>query len=106
MDPSTIDSITQVKYGKNPKIFGLDYMQKIVQMPFQTPVWSSEDLGMTSIGFANKTGLPKEITDKMVKQKTRDLIINSAKLSPRNFKRFINSLVLSYSTSGRNIQEI
>ena len=106
MDPSTIDSIIQVKYGKNPKISGLDYMQKIVQLPFQIPVWSSEDLGRTIVKIANETGLPKDITDKMLKQEIKDLIINSAKLNPRNIKRFINSLVLSYNASGKNIQDI
>jgi hypothetical protein len=59
-----------------------------------------------AIKIANETGLPKDITDKMLKQETKDLIINSAKLNPRNIKRFINSLVLSYSTSGKNIQDI
>jgi hypothetical protein len=106
MDPSTIDSIIQVKYGDSPKISGLDYMQKIVQLPFQIPVWSGEDLGRTIIKIANETGLPKDITDMMLEQEIKDLIINSAKLNPRNIKRFINSLVLSYSTSGKNIENI
>jgi uncharacterized protein YjbI with pentapeptide repeats len=106
MDPSTIDSIIQVKYGKSPKISGLDYMQKIVQLPFQIPVWSGEDLGRTIIKIANETGLPKDITDMMLKQEIKDLIVNCAKLNPRNIKRFINSLVLSYSSSGKNIEDI
>ena len=106
MDPSTIDLIIEVKYGKSPKISGLDYMQKIVQLPFQIPVWSGEDLGRTIIKIADETGLPKHITDMMLKQEIKDLIINSAKLNPRNIKRFINSVVLSYSTSGKNIEDI
>jgi len=106
MDPSTIDSIIQVKYDKNPKISGLDYMQKIVQLPCPIPVWSGEDLGRTITEIVNETRLPKDITDKMLKQEIKDLIINSAKSNPRNIKRFVNSLVLSYSTSGKNIQDI
>ena len=82
-------------------------MQKIVQLPFQIPVWSGEDLGRTIMKIANETGLPKDITDMMLKQEIKDLrVINSAKLNPRNIKRFINSLVLSYSSSGKNIQDI
>ena len=59
MDPSTIDPIVDVKYGKNSKITGLDYLQKIVQLPVQIPVWSDEDLGRTIKKIANETGLPK-----------------------------------------------
>ena len=82
-------------------------MQKIVQLPFQIPVWSGEDLGRTIIKIANETGLPKDITDKMLKEETKDLIITRIITRiPRNIKRFINSLVLSYSTSGKNIQDI
>ena len=103
MDPSTIDHIVRVKYGENSKISGLDYMQKIVQLPFQIPVWSDEDLKRTIEKNVNEIGLPKDITDKLLDPGIKDLIINSAKLNPRNIKRFINSLVLSYGTSGENI---
>lgn len=106
MDPSSIDPIIQVKYGKNPKISGLDYMQKIVQMPFQIPVWGLDDLGRTIKEIAIETGLPGDITDNLLERETKDLIINSAKLNPRNIKRFINSVVLSYSTGGSNIRDI
>ena len=106
MDPATIDPIIQVKYGENSKISGLDYMQKIVQLPFQIPVWSDKDLGRTIKEIANETELPKDITDKLLEQEIKDLIINSAKLNPRNIKRFINSLVLSYNTSGENIKDV
>ena len=37
IDPTTIDSIIQTKYGKESKIDGMDYLQKIVQLPFQVP---------------------------------------------------------------------
>ena len=106
MDPTTIDPIIQVKYGEYSKVSGLDYMQKIVQLPFQIPVWSGEDLGRTIEEIANETRLPKDITDKLLGQEIKDMIINSAKLNPRNIKRFINSLVLSYSTSAENITAV
>ena len=40
-------------------------------------------LGRTIIKIANETGIPKDITDMMLKQEIKDLIINSAKLNPR-----------------------
>ena len=106
MDPTTIDPIIQVKYGENLKISGLDYMQKIVQLPFQIPVWGDEDLGRTIEKIAIDTNLPKDITDKLLEQEIKDLIINSARLNPRNIKRFINSLVLYYNTSGESIKVV
>ena len=92
--------------GEHSKISGLDYLQKIVQLPFQIPVWSDYDLGKTIKENANDTGLPKDIIDKLLDEKIKNLIINSAKLNPRNIKRFINSLVISYNTSDKNIQDI
>ena len=106
MDPSTIDPIINVKYGESSRISGLDYLQKIVQLPFQIPVWSDENLGKTIKEMANETGLPKDVTDKLSQEKIKDLIINSAKLNPRNIKRFINSLVISYNTTDKNIKDI
>ena len=106
MDPSTIDPIIQVKYGENSRISGLDYLQKIVQLPFQIPVWSENDLGNTITEMAKETGLSKDITDKLLDDKIKNLILKSAKLNPRNIKRFINSLVLSYNTSDKKIQNI
>jgi predicted KAP-like P-loop ATPase len=38
MDPATIDDIIHTKYGEKSKIDGLDYLQKIVQLPFQIPL--------------------------------------------------------------------
>ena len=66
MDPTTIDPIIQVKYGEHSKVSGLDYMQKIVQLPFQIPIWSDEDLGRTIKEIAKETKLPKDITDKLL----------------------------------------
>jgi predicted KAP-like P-loop ATPase len=106
MDPSTIDPIIHVKYGESSRISGLDYLQKIVQLPFQIPMWTDYDLGKTITEMAKETGRPKDVTEKLSGEKMIDLIIKSAKLNPRNIKRFINSIVLSYNTTDKNIKDI
>jgi predicted KAP-like P-loop ATPase len=57
MDPATIDTIILSKYGENSKINGLHYLQKIVQLPFQIPLWSDNDLTDTIKEMTEKTGL-------------------------------------------------
>lgn len=47
MDPATIDTIIRTKYGEKSEIDGLHYLQKIVQLPFQIPMWSDNDLTKT-----------------------------------------------------------
>ena len=43
MDSDSINSIVKKKYG-NDFSKGLDYMQKIVQLPFQIPIWNEVDI--------------------------------------------------------------
>ena len=106
MDPATIDDIIHTKYGEKSKIDGLDYLQKIVQLPFQIPLWSDKDLTDAINEMTERTGLPNDVTEKLLKKEIKDLIIKSAKLNPRNIKRFINSLVLSYDTDDQNLKDI
>ena len=44
MDSESINHIIKQKYGEDSNIKGMDYLQKIVQLPFQIPVWNSEDM--------------------------------------------------------------
>ena len=78
----------------------------MLQLPFQIPVWSDEDVGRTIENIANEIGLPKDVTVKLLGKRIKDLIMNSAKLNPRNIKRFMNSLVLSFGTDGEDIRDI
>jgi len=78
----------------------------LLQLPFQIPVWSDEDVGRTIENIANEIGLPKDVTVKLLGKRIKDLIMNSAKLNPRNIKRFMNSLVLSFGTDGEDIRDI
>ena len=106
MDPKSIDSIINVKYGKESKVDGLEYLQKIVQLPFSIPVWSSTDLSDTIKEMIWSTGLSHSIMTHLVDQTNIGLIIKSAKLNPRNVKRFINSIVLSLFIYEENINYI
>ena len=44
MDSETINSIIQKKYGEGFTVKGLDYLQKIVQLPFQILTWKEIDI--------------------------------------------------------------
>lgn len=69
-------------------------------------MWSDDDLTNAIEKMTERTGLPKDITDKLLERDIKDLIIKSAKLNPRNIKRFINSLVLSYNMDDQNLKNI
>jgi hypothetical protein len=44
MDSVSINSIIKEKYGENSDVKkGLDYLQKIVQLPFKVPTWKEKD---------------------------------------------------------------
>ena len=44
MDSDTINFLIKRKYGEESSIKGLDYLQKIVQLPFQIPAWKEIDI--------------------------------------------------------------
>ena len=44
MNYNSIDALIKQKYSQNPNISGLDYMKKIVQLPFHIPQWNESDI--------------------------------------------------------------
>gem|GEM_PF-305167 len=102
MDPSTIDPIIRTKYGEKMKIDGMDYLQKIVQLPFQIPVWNAKDISTTIRNMITKTGMPESDTKYILEGTNIELIIRAAQLNPRDVKRFINSLILSKVIYGQS----
>ena len=44
MDSESINNIIKEKYGENSNIDGLKSLEKIVQLPFQIPVWTGKDI--------------------------------------------------------------
>ena len=77
MDPKSIDSIISVKYGKESKINGLEYLQKIVQLPFSIPLWSSTDVTNT-IKEMIRIWTFSVNNEKLLEQTNIELIIKSA----------------------------
>jgi uncharacterized protein YjbI with pentapeptide repeats len=109
MDPRTIDPIIRTKYGEDMKIDGMDYLQKIVQLPFQIPVWNSKDISTTIRDMITKTGMPESEIKYILEGTNIELIIRAAQLNPRDVKRFINTLILSkviYGQSSKDFEKL
>ena len=106
MDPSTIDSIINTKYGNNSRIDGLHYLEKIVQLQFQIPLWSSFDLSNMIKNLVNKAGLSDSYSEEILKENNQELIKKATQLNPRDIKRFINSIVLAREFYGQDIKDI
>ena len=106
IDPTTIDSLIQTKYGKETKVDGMDYLQKIVQLPFQVPVWSPVDLSKTISAMIERAGMNMSEFEPILKQTSTELIINAADLNPRDIKRFVNSIILATYVYEHDIKDI
>lgn len=99
MDSNSIDTILKNKYGEKSTVKGLDYLQKIVQLPFQVPTWKDgwKDEDITkSIDTIMSTEL-KEYPLVGEIRNNIDLIVKGVQLNPREIKRFINSVTLAVS---------
>jgi hypothetical protein len=106
MDPLTIDPIINTKYGNNPKIDGMHYLQKIVQLPFQIPVWNLIDLSNIIGKLVKEAGLSESYSNEILKETNQELIIKAIQLNPRDIKRFINSIVLAKDVYGTDLKDI
>jgi hypothetical protein len=103
MDSESINSIVIKKYG-NDFSKGLDYMQKIVQLPFQIPAWKEVDISK-SISKIISLGLKgSEFADQF--EKNKKLIVKAIQLNPREIKRFINNVILAKLVLGKPIDEL
>ena len=106
INPSTIDPIIKTKYGKDSKIDGMKYLQKIVQLPYTIPLWNPPRLSDTITNMINETHLPNNVIEKVLETKMQELIIKATELNPRDVKRFINSIVISHEIYGHEIDDI
>jgi predicted KAP-like P-loop ATPase len=106
MDPSTIDPIIKTKYGEKSRIDGMKYLQKIVQLPYTIPFWNPERLSDTITSMIKLTHLPENVIERVLDSKIEELIIKATELSPRDVKRFINSIVISQEIYGQKINDI
>jgi hypothetical protein len=107
MDSVSIDYIIKQKYGENSEIKGLDYLQKIVQLPFQIPVWNRDDI-VGSIEKIITKGLEgSELVGEFLDPARKELIVNAVEPNPRQVKRFVNNIILAkavFSKPGKDIE--
>lgn len=99
MDSSSIDSIVKQKYGEKSTVKGIDYLQKIVQLPFQLPSWKegwTEEEISGSVEKIVTTELKEYILIGEFK-KNMPLIVRAVRPNPREVKRFINNIILAQS---------
>lgn len=106
IDPSTIDPIIKTKYGEDSKINGMHYLQKIVQLPFQIPVWDATVLSKKIRTMIASTGMPISDFESILKETSTELIIKAAQLNPRDIKRFVNSIILATYVYEHDIKDI
>ena len=93
MDSETINSLVKKKYGEDSAVKGLDYMQKIVQLPFQIPTWRKEDISEFLDHIINKDLADSDIKNELLINK--EILMKAVKTNPREAKRFVNDLILS-----------
>jgi hypothetical protein len=87
----------------------MHYLQKIVQLPFQIPLWNAPDLSNTIRNMIRSTGMPDSDIEEILNKTNTELIINAAQPNPRDVKRFVNSIILSryiYEQSIKDIEKI
>jgi hypothetical protein len=104
MDSDSIDYIIEQKYGKDSGIKGIDYLQKIVQLPFQIPLWKNKDIE-GSIEDIIKKGLKgsEQLAGEFLDPARKKLIVNSVKPNLRQVKRFINNIILAKQVFGKDV---
>ncbi len=100
MDSDSINSIIQEKYGNRDSDIkkaknGLDYLQKIVQLPFQIPAWKENDISNYIDKIISKGLEGSYLIDEF--KNNKDLIVKAVEHNPREVKRFINNIVLAKS---------
>jgi uncharacterized protein YjbI with pentapeptide repeats/molybdopterin-guanine dinucleotide biosynthesis protein A len=101
MDSESINHIIKQKYeGSN--IDGLNYLQKIVQLPFQIPVWKPQDIHEYISNIILK-GLEGDLLEEFEKDNRKLLIVKAVEPNPRQVKRFVNDIILANAVFGQDI---
>jgi len=104
MDAETINSLVKQKYGGSFAIKGLDYLQKIVQLPFQVPEWKEVDLSNSVRKIITQGLKDSEFVEQF--EKNTELIVKAVELNPRQVKRFINNIILAKSVFSKPVDEL
>jgi hypothetical protein len=106
MDSDSIDYIIKQKYGENSEIKGLDYLQKIVQLPFQIPVWNYKDIEGSIEKIILKGLEGSMLVDEFLDPSNKKLIVNAIEPNPRQVKRFVNNIILARSVFSKPDKDI
>lgn len=88
-----VEAAINVKYKDFEALFsGKDYLKKIIQIPFQLPIWNDED----SKDYLRD--ILKNYQDYFYKQffeKNIEMIVQGVEHNPREIKRMLNNFILS-----------
>jgi hypothetical protein len=101
MDDNSINSIIKEKYGDDIKDSdnkvkkGIDYLQKIVQLPFKMPKWQESDISSSIDKIISKGLEGSDLVDEF--KENKELIVRAVEKNPREVKRFINNVILAKS---------
>jgi KAP-like P-loop domain-containing protein len=104
MDSETINSLVKKKYGEESAVKGLDYLQKIVQLPFHIPTWKEVDISSSISKIISKGLEGSKLVEEF--ENNKSLIIKAIELNPRQVKRFINNIILAESVFGKPVDEL
>ena len=104
MDSETIHSLVKKKYGEESAVKGLDYLQKIVQLPFHIPTWKEVDISSSISKIISKGLEGSKLADEF--KNNTSLIVKAIELNPRQVKRFINNIILAESVFGKPVDEL
>jgi hypothetical protein len=104
MDSDTINSLIKRKYGEESSIRGLDYLQKIVQLPFQIPAWKEIDISKSISKIISKGLEGSALVEEF--EKNKELIVKAVQLNPREVKRFVNTVILAKAVFDKPTDEL
>lgn len=104
MNYKSIDAIVRRKFGTYQGITGLDYMEKIVQLSFQIPGWTKDDISQFMVFTLSNNISDTERQDEFLKN--LDLLVTAVKRNPRDAKRFINTIILAKAMIDKPVDEL
>ena len=97
MSHDTIDKLISAEYEKS-RIRGRDYLEKIIQIPTDVPIW--EDTDFKELLDNNFQSILESKHYKILEGK-EELLFAAVKGNPRQLKRLINNIILSVEIYGK-----
>ncbi len=96
IDSESINSIVKKKYGEDFDK-GLQYMEKIVQLPFHIPTWkrgwTEEAISKSIMKIISKELEGSDLITEF--ENNKKLIAKAVQSNPRQLKRFINNIIFA-----------